>query len=113
MILSDPNAGGVSKEDLAFALIYDHPQYGRFHVIERASQTTQQELESLATTCDPAKGCEGEWTVVDLGDGVGALSIRGPVATSLTWLKGGVRFDVAGPSETFTQNAVVAVARSF
>jgi hypothetical protein len=112
MLMTDPEAGGVSKEHLAFALIYNHPEYGRFQVIERVSQTSQEELESLATTCDPAKGCEGEWTLVDLRDGLRALSIRGPVATAIIWLESGIRFDVAGPSETFTKEASIAVANS-
>jgi hypothetical protein len=84
--------------------------YGRFWLLEQESQTNQEELEALASSCDPEKGCEGSWTLTKLDDGTVALSIAGPKATSIVWLRGEVRFDVLGPSATFTTASAAAVA---
>jgi hypothetical protein len=89
--------------------VYDSPARGRFWVIEAISQTTQGELESLAS-CEPATGCEGSWTVVPLPRGIRGLLIEGPVATSVIWLEADRRFDVIGPSETFGGSFATEVA---
>jgi hypothetical protein len=89
--------------------VYDSPSHGRFWVIEAVSQTTQGELESL-TSCDPAAGCEGSWTIVGLPRGIRGLLIEGPVATSVVWLESDRRFDVIGPSETFDGSFATQVA---
>jgi hypothetical protein len=89
--------------------VYDSPSRGRFWVIEAISQTTQTELESLAS-CDPATGCEGSWTMVRLPRGIRGLLIEGPVATSVIWLETDRRFDVLGPSETFDGSVATDVA---
>jgi hypothetical protein len=89
--------------------VYDNPSRGRFWVIERISEMTQTELESLAS-CDPATGCEGSWTMVPLPRGIRGLLIEGPVATSVIWLETDRRFDIVGPSETFDGSFATEVA---
>ena len=109
LVMTTPDVAGTRKEDLAFAVVYDHPDYGRFYIVQAVPQTTQAELESLAG-CDPSQGCEGEWSLVTIRSGVTALLIEGPVANSVIWLEDGVRFDVVGPAETFSAEEVLEVA---
>jgi hypothetical protein len=89
--------------------VYDSPSRGRFWVIERISEMTQTELESLAS-CDPSTGCEGSWTMVPLPRDIRGLLIEGPVATSVIWLETDRRFDIVGPSETFDGSFATEVA---
>jgi hypothetical protein len=106
IFVSDPAV--VSPQDRAVNLIYEHPTYGRFALIEQLSQTTQTELEALAG-CDLAKGCEGSWSVITIKGATKALLIVGPGSTSVTWLAGDVRFDLLGPPETFSREEAIAV----
>jgi hypothetical protein len=107
IIISAPES--APRESRSAGFIYDSPSHGRFWVIEAVRQTTQEELESL-TSCDPAAGCEGSWTIVGLPRGIRGLLIEGPVATSVVWLESDRRFDVIGPSETFDGSFATQVA---
>jgi hypothetical protein len=107
IVITAPAAASPEFRQAGF--VYDDPSHGRYWVIEAVSQTTQEELESL-TSCDPAAGCEGSWTIVGLPRGIRGLLIEGPVATSVVWLETDRRFDVIGPSETFDSSFATQVA---
>lgn len=102
----------IDLQERAIGWVYQSSTYGRFFITEEISQTTQQELESLAG-CDPNTGCEGSWTVVTLQDGTRGLLIAGPASTGIVWLNGNLRFDVFGPPDTFTVSNATAVANTF
>lgn len=108
IFVSDP--GRVPRSDRAFSLVFDSTTYGRYDINEQVSHTNQQELESLVG-CDHATGCEGSWSVVEIGNGVRALLVAGPRATSVTWLDGTLRIDVLGPASTFSADAAKRIGR--
>ncbi len=103
---------GSTPASRVVAFVYQDPSYGRFWLIEQESQTSQTELEALASTCDPTQGCEGTWSLQPLGDGTNALSISGQQANGLFWLRNGVLFNVLGPPGTFSMTAAIKVANS-
>jgi hypothetical protein len=96
--------------DDAMGLIYDHPKFGKFWVLEGLAQTTQADLESIAENCDPASGCESTNAMVPLNGGIRALQVAGSTTNSIAWLYNGVRFDVLGPTQTFTLASALEVA---
>jgi hypothetical protein len=83
-------------------------------VVERKSETNQDELESLAKGCNADEGCEGRWYLQPLSNGANALFIVGPDGTSVgtMFLSNGVLFDVLGPTATFTPDAAQQVAET-
>jgi hypothetical protein len=95
------------------ALIYDHPNHGRFHVIETTSSMTQADLESLAENCDPGSGCTAQMDTVSLAPGLVGVQIKGMVANSVIWKVGHIRFDVIGPAETLDPGGSLDIARAF
>ncbi len=107
VLVTDP--ASADREARVFAAMYDHPSYGRFWVIERVAEMTQEELRSWAE-CERTTGCEGSWSLVTVGDGIEAILIEGPVATSVVWLSGQVSFDVVGPADTLTGKEAVEIA---
>jgi hypothetical protein len=109
LLVTDPASAELSER--VMAIIYDHPTYGRFWIVEALSEMTQGELEALAE-CSPVSDCEGIWSLVTLGDGTTALQIEGPIANSVVWLEGQVEFDVLGPSATFSAAYAIEVANT-
>jgi hypothetical protein len=110
IFMTDPTMGPQDGRVVSF--VYQSDLYGRFQVTEGVSQTTQAELEALAK-CDPAAGCQGAWSLVTVQQATTALLIAGPTATSIVWLDGDTRFDVVGPTETFSSESAMAVADDF
>jgi hypothetical protein len=98
IVLGGSDGGGKST---ILATRFNTEKHGMFWLIQEESQIDQKELEGLAASCDPAKGCVGSWTVVSLDAGTRALAIVGPEVTSVMWLHGAIRFDLTGPSATF------------
>jgi hypothetical protein len=103
----------------ALALVYDHPKYGRFTVTQQPVQMEEDvqraALEQLAATCDPAKGCQGIWTMHDLVNGNRALVISAPPAmTGIIWIhKGGIRYELMAPSSSLSVATALVVANVF
>ncbi len=77
---------------------------------------TQDQLEQLAT-CQPEEtGCSTEgWSLQPIRDGIKALVIYAPesrgVATSVTWLEGGLQYRVMAPRHTTTEERVIEIAK--
>jgi len=90
-------------------LVYDDEKFGRYWILERVNEMTQEELESWLV-CDAKEGCEGTWTLAKLPDGIRGVLIEGPLATSVVWLDGKTRFDVIGPASTFSAESAMTVA---
>jgi hypothetical protein len=109
IVVSPSDDGSLAS---VMAMRFTTEEYGMFWLIQEESQTTQEELEGLASACDPSNGCEGNWTLIVLADGTTALAIDGPASTSLMWLEGGVRLDLTGPPTTFTVAQAQAIADS-
>lgn len=109
VFVTDPRLAPQQARVVAWT--FDHPTYGAFVLIQEPSQTTQEELESLAG-CDPASGCQGSWSLVELASGRRALLIEGPASTALIWLDGGRRLTAMGPSGTFFPASAEAVAEA-
>jgi len=107
LVVTDP--ASAAPEMRAVAAVYDHATYGRFWVIVRISEMSEEELRSWAG-CDPAAGCEGSWTLVPFRGSDEAILIEGPLATSVVWLSGDLRYDVVGPAQTFGGTAALEVA---
>lgn len=89
------------------AIMFSGPKLGRFNLIESMSQTTQQELEGLSRC---SGGCEGNWELVDLPEGIRGVLFEGPATTGVIWLRKETRFDLVGPTETFDALAAILVA---
>jgi hypothetical protein len=107
VVITDPDS--APREFLSTGFVYDDPALGQYWVLEGLAEMTQKDLESWLV-CDPAAGCEGTWTLAILPGGIRGVLIQGPVGTGVVWLDGGRRFDVRGPSETFTGKAALEVA---
>lgn len=106
--------GDVSTPaDQAVGFVFDNAPFGRFIAIEEPTQMSQDELENLAKSCDPAQGCEGTWSLIKLQDGTRALRIDGPVSNGVMWLHNGIRLDVFGPPDGFAPEAALTVANAF
>jgi hypothetical protein len=98
------------------ALVYQHPQFGRFMVIELPNVTNEQNLEAEVAQC--ASGCNETWSLINLHDGSKAVLIAGsagvPYQTNaIIWLRGAVALNVVGPASTFTESDAEAVANLF
>lgn len=107
LVVTDPDS--APSEMRAVAAIYDHATYGRFWVIVRISEMSEEELRSWAE-CDPVAGCDGTWTLVPIRGGDQGILIEGPLATSVVWLSGDLRYDVVGPARTFGRTAALEMA---
>ena len=100
----------------ALALVYQHPTRGRFVVteeqIDMSEDVQRQALETMASTCDPATGCVGSWTMHDLSNGNRALLISDPPnVNAVVWIhSGGIRYQLMGPAGSFSVAAALAVA---
>lgn len=99
-------------EDRIVSLEYQHPDYGRFLVLQATSHTTEEELKGLPAQCRRETGCGAETSLETLDDGTFALLLEGPTATSMTFLHGTVRFDLIGSSDNFTAERAKAVANT-
>lgn len=110
ILVSNPHY--VARSDRAIAMVFHNAPHGTFDVVEEVSRASQADLASLAATCNPAKGCEGSWTMVTLNNGTPALLIQGPpgTTTGVIWIKGSVYFDVYGLAGSFSAQDSLAVA---
>lgn len=98
----------------AIGIVYDSQAYGHFYAIEYPATDTQANLEHLASSCDPNKGCEGSWNMVSLSDGTQALLVsNSPEATTIGWLHNGIELMISGPPSTLTADGAVALANLF
>jgi hypothetical protein len=112
ILVSDP-VTVVDASDRVVALEYAGSPYGLFWIVESAArQMTNEWLLSQADVCTTTKTCEGEWSKVDIGGAQQALLTTGPRATSLTFVVGGVRYEVFGPPETFAGEEATGVAQA-
>lgn len=111
VFVTHPDSAGRGDRVISFE--YDHPDFGRFQVIQSISETNEAELTSIAARCLPETGCEAQASVEVLNGGTVALLLQGPTATSITWLRGRVRFDVIGPAGSFTAQDARGVAKQY
>lgn len=111
IVVHDPTQ--TPPDQAGVALVYHSPKYGTFEAIEDVTRTSETELAALAAGCDPSNGCEGTWKMVDLAGGKRALLVAGPQTTGLIWVDNGHRFDVYGPSGSFSVSTATSVANTF
>lgn len=111
IVLHDPQTVPSDKQAVGF--IYHTTKWGVFRVLEEPTTESEAELESLAASCDPTAGCEGTWKVVQLPSGSSALLIAGPATVGVLWISNGRKFDVYGPSSTFTVSAAESIGGAF
>ncbi len=116
LLVTDPTV--APEETRVVALVYVEPETSDpFYVTEAISHITQADLE-LLSSCQPGEvGCDTRgWSLRSLHDGIQALVIDGQVATSIatsvTWIRDGINFEVTGPKDTFTLDEAMAVANS-
>jgi hypothetical protein len=102
----------IEPNQRKLALLYDHPDYGRFNLIEKVSEITLIDLETQAAGCLPETGCSAEMDMVLMTNGIRALQIKGSVANSVIWLQGPLQFDVIGPSDTFPASSSLEIGLS-
>jgi hypothetical protein len=91
-------------------LVYDHPSYGRFFLVEGPTDGNTARLAAWADQCKPENGCEGTWRMIDLTPNLRGLMVAGPVSTGVVWIVGGVAYDLYGPTESFTTYAATVLA---
>lgn len=100
---SDPERTGM------LALVFQHPKFGRFWVLQEASQTSQAELEAFpGHNTDP--GNTATLSLVTIRGATTALLQVGPSTTSIEWLEGTIKVTVIGPPDSFTPDVAMAVA---
>ena len=92
------------------ALVFSTSSFGSFDILERVSDQTQSELESL--TEHNSDGGSTKFTLVTLDDGTEAVLETGNTATSVEWLDGPAEIVVVGPAATFTPDQAMAVANA-
>jgi hypothetical protein len=105
----------IPGSDIAW--VYTDPKIGQYYVDENIPTETQAQLEQAAT-CQPGEtNCSTEgWSLQTIRKGTTALVIYAPeersVATSVTWIEGGLEFTVMGPRSTMTEASALDVANN-
>lgn len=94
----------------AIGLVFDTAPYGDFEIVQDQTDMTSAQLKEIADGCDPAQGCQGEWTMVTLSDGTDALYIGGPTAHSVMWVTKGRRFNIVGHAESMPEEGLMKIA---
>ena len=98
------------------ALVYQHPRYGRFMVVEVKNIGSQQDLEGLVNQC--LAGCEEQWSVTQLDDGSEAVVFEGSPSipfetTGVIWIHNGLALNLLGPAASFGRDAALGLANLF
>ncbi len=99
------NSDVVPVEHRAMGAEYTSDSGVQFWLMEQPTDWTNATLEGLSIC--PSSGCLGTWKIFPLPDGNEALINAGSGSTAVTWVAGGVRFDIVGPPTTFTINDAV------
>ena len=86
-----------------------------FFVQQSHAELTQSDLESMVDCHEGEVGCSTKgWTLTPLPTGENALLLDGAVgrgfATSISWIRDGIHFEVIGPKDTFTASEPLEVA---
>ena len=90
-------------------LMYLHPTYGRFHLLEDRNRMDEAFLESRADQINEVGSAEAG--MVPIADEVRGLQVAGCVTNYVTWTQGRVLLDVLGPVATFSPEESLEVAR--
>jgi hypothetical protein len=107
---TDPAQAPASNR--VVSLRYDDPSIGRFWLLERPSLTTTTSLlREIAADCTRATDCRETASMLDLGGGVSALSVRGWASERIVWVQNGVYYEVIGSVSTFSAADALAVAK--
>jgi hypothetical protein len=98
------------------ALVYQHPRYGRFMVVEVKNIGSQQDLEGLVNQC--LAGCAEQWSLIRLDDGSEAVVFEGSPSipfetTGVIWIHNGLALNVLGLAAGFGRDAAVRLANLF
>jgi hypothetical protein len=109
------NADEADPAQQTLALIYQHPKFGRFMLVELPNFGTSDDLAAIVANCTPDTPCESDWSLVQLNDGAqAALKVGSPSVpfetTGVIWMRGNVAFQLLGPVETFGREAALAIA---
>jgi hypothetical protein len=109
------NADEADPAQQTLALIYQHPKFGRFMLVELPNFGTPDDLAAIVDNCTSNTPCESEWSLVQLNDGArAALKVGSPTVpfetTGVIWMRGNVAFQLLGPVETFGREAALAIA---
>lgn len=103
----------TARDDRVLTLLFRDESSAPFHVVEeRASPTWKDNYDGAVAQCQPSNGCNEEWSVVTVREGVRALLIEDEEVTSITWKEGDIEFLVIGPASTFTAPEALATANS-
>ena len=86
----------------ALGLVYQSAKLGRFTVTQERVVMSHDEqvagLEQLAANCHPDTGCQGSWTIANLGGGTKALVISNPPdgVNAVIWIHGTTEMRASG-----------------
>lgn len=109
------NADETDRAQQALALIFQHPKFGRFMLVELPNVGSPADLAAVVANCTPATPCVSEWSLVRLNDGAeAALKVGSPAVpfetTGVIWMRGNVAFQLLGPATSFTPETALAIA---
>lgn len=109
------NADETDPAQQTLALIFQHPKFGRFMLVELPNAGTPADLAAIVANCTPATPCDSEWSLVRLNDGAdAALKVGSPTVpfetTGVIWMRGDVAFQLLGPATSFNEEAALAIA---
>ncbi len=100
----------------ALGLIYRSASLGHFIVTQEPVAMPHNEqvagLQQLAANCNPATGCQGSWTMANIGNGNPALIISNPPdgVNAVIWIHGTTRFQLFGATTEFTSDNALTAA---
>jgi len=100
----------ASRAEQMLGLVYDHPSYGRYFLVEGPTDGTTAGLAAWADQCKPETGCQGTWSMIDLTPSVKGLLVAGPVSNGVVWIVRGVAYDLYGPTASLTMRAATELA---
>lgn len=106
--VTDPEEAPRSARGVFF--VYQGPSGTIYWISESISEINHGDLERLASTCDPRRGCQGTWSLVTIREGTEAVLIQGvgsDATTSLVWLRGRLRMQIMGPSGGLSRREAV------
>ena len=109
------NGDEADPSQQTLALIYQHPKFGRFMLVELPNFGTPDDLAAIVANCTADTPCESDWSLVQLNDGAqAALKVGSPSVpfetTGVIWMRGNVAFQLFGPVQSFRQEAALAIA---
>jgi hypothetical protein len=110
-VYSSGSTEGPGGPELGVEFLFDDPNLGRFVLAEEA---TTQAPSTIADFVQTASTYEGAIARPELFSAIDspAYIIASADETSVAFIRGGIRFDLRGPTKSFTRDVAESVANT-